>query len=282
MAIENKMIALFHWIDEHLEDSLTTEDIIHKSGYSKRQLHNIFVKYTGCGIAEYVRKKKLHYASTLLKTTKMSVHDIAEKFHFDSAQGFSRAFKKHYKLTPTEYRTGSTWGRKSQNIDNDPLSIALCNMQIKLVSLKAISIKGNLVTCRLDTRKRKTYWNKASIKFRNCIEDALSHSDVKKVLVAIKYSPSDNNAYILECSWIIDISKNHMTNNKVSTISLAGKYIKASKIAPHDDMKDFGITVYRDILCKGNYSRRDGIDLLEVKKIDENAVEYTYFIPITE
>lgn len=73
-----------------------------------------------------------------------------------------------------------------------------------------------------------------------------------------------------------------MVNNKTRVTSLAGKYLKVTKIARHDDMKDFGVTVYRDIICKGNYSRRKGVDLLEVKEINCNAVEYTYFIPITE
>ncbi|EON88700.1 helix-turn-helix domain-containing protein, partial [Plesiomonas shigelloides] len=187
IVIEKKMIELFQWIDKHLDDNLTTEIIVHKSGYSKRQLHNIFVKYTKCGIAEYVRKKRLHYASTLLKTSKISVRDIAEKFHFDSAQSFSRAFKKHYGLTPTEYRTSSVWGRL--NNEDDPLSIESSSIQTQLVYLDQISIIGKLETCKMDVRERKTYWNTSFSKFKYCIENALSRSSTGKLLIAIKYSP---------------------------------------------------------------------------------------------
>ena len=62
----------------------------------------IFIFVSGVSIADYVRKRRLTLAGHDLKKGDMSVLEIAVKYGFESHSSFSRAFKNHHGMTPSE------------------------------------------------------------------------------------------------------------------------------------------------------------------------------------
>ena len=52
----------------------------------------------------YIQKRRSEEACELLKNTGLSIKDIAKKFQFSSASHFASVFKKHFRITPIEYR----------------------------------------------------------------------------------------------------------------------------------------------------------------------------------
>ena len=72
--------------------------------YSYPQLTRIFKKYMHCTITQYVNKTKLQYAKELLANTDMSLTEITIELHFESTSHFHSLFKKHFNITPAEYR----------------------------------------------------------------------------------------------------------------------------------------------------------------------------------
>lgn len=62
----------------------------------------IFIFISGVSIADYVRKRKLTLAGLNLKNSDISVLDVAIKYGFQSHSAFSRAFKEHHGITPSE------------------------------------------------------------------------------------------------------------------------------------------------------------------------------------
>ena len=72
--------------------------------YSYPQLTRIFKKYMHCTITQYVNKTKLQYAKELLANTDMSLTEITNELHFESTSHFHSLFKKHFNVTPAEYR----------------------------------------------------------------------------------------------------------------------------------------------------------------------------------
>lgn len=67
----------------------------------------IFIFVAGVSISEYVRKRRLTLAGHALKDNGMSVLDAAIRFGFQSHGAFTRAFKEHHGLTPTEAKRQS-------------------------------------------------------------------------------------------------------------------------------------------------------------------------------
>ncbi len=62
----------------------------------------IFIFVSGISIADYVRKRRLTLAGNDLKNNNISVLDAAIKYGFQSHSAFTRAFKQHHGVTPSE------------------------------------------------------------------------------------------------------------------------------------------------------------------------------------
>ena len=67
----------------------------------------IFIFVSGVSISDYVRKRRLTLAGEELKNSNGSVLDVALKYGFQSHSAFSRAFKEHHGITPSEARQKS-------------------------------------------------------------------------------------------------------------------------------------------------------------------------------
>lgn len=101
--------VLLAWIEDHLEQSLSIDEVAKKSGYSKWHLQRIFKDVTGLSIGAYTRGRRLSRAAIALRLTSRSILDIAAQYHFDSQQTFTRAFKLQFGETPARYRRAEDW-----------------------------------------------------------------------------------------------------------------------------------------------------------------------------
>lgn len=57
-------------------------------------------------IRSFLRDKQLAYAQQLLRTTPLSIEEIALSSGFGTANTFYRAFRKAFGTTPSKYREG--------------------------------------------------------------------------------------------------------------------------------------------------------------------------------
>lgn len=64
----------------------------------------IFTFVVGTSISDYVRKRRLTIAGHELKDSDICVLDVVLKYGFQSHSAFTRAFKKHHGVTPSEAR----------------------------------------------------------------------------------------------------------------------------------------------------------------------------------
>ena len=92
------------YIDEHVDEALSLDQISNYLGFSKFYLNHMFSIYTGYSLIAYVRKKKLEYAIDLLKTDKR-ILDIALEIGYASERAFSRAMTNEYGHSPSYFRT---------------------------------------------------------------------------------------------------------------------------------------------------------------------------------
>lgn len=96
----NDIIAM---LKEHLDTTLTLDEISRQTFYSKTFLNAIFKKNTGLPIMKYHTALKVQEAKKLLRKN-LSVSAVAAKLNFDSTTYFTKVFKKHTGLTPTAYK----------------------------------------------------------------------------------------------------------------------------------------------------------------------------------
>lgn len=70
--------------------------------YSKYYLEREFKRMYSISLISYRNNKKMELAAKLLKTE--SVTGVADRLHFTSIYAFSRAFKKHFGVSPKDYK----------------------------------------------------------------------------------------------------------------------------------------------------------------------------------
>ncbi|MIO30044.1 helix-turn-helix domain-containing protein, partial [Salmonella enterica subsp. enterica] len=100
---------LLRWLDEHLDQPLSLDNVAAKAGYSKWHLQRMFKDVTGEAIGAYIRARRLSRAAIALRLTARPILDIALQYRFDSQQTFTRAFKKQFNKTPALYRRLDEW-----------------------------------------------------------------------------------------------------------------------------------------------------------------------------
>ena len=79
-------------------------DIAEALELSESRLRVLFKEVAGIPLGSYIHNYRLNRAMALLRTTSLSIADVAEEAGFGSPQAFSRIFKKETSYTPRTYR----------------------------------------------------------------------------------------------------------------------------------------------------------------------------------
>ncbi|MGM7635026.1 AraC family transcriptional regulator [Bacillus sp. Hm123] len=91
------------YIDQHIHEVISIQDLAKHIGYSPFHFSRIFKEVVGETPMEYVTKRKLQFAlKDMSKQT--SMNDIAFNYGYESYAGFSKAFKKVLGVSPATYR----------------------------------------------------------------------------------------------------------------------------------------------------------------------------------
>jgi signal transduction histidine kinase/CheY-like chemotaxis protein len=92
-------------LDKHYPDETFGIHALHTMlGMSRTQLHRKLVALTGLPASHFIRAFRLEKARQLLRTTRMTVAEVAYAVGFQDPQYFSRAFSHEFGLPPTEAR----------------------------------------------------------------------------------------------------------------------------------------------------------------------------------
>jgi len=92
------------YIDTHLDEEITLHALAQQAGYSPWHCAKMFKEYTNKAPFEYIRQLRLSQAALVLRDEELRVIDVALDFVFDSHEGFTRAFRKQFGVTPKAYQ----------------------------------------------------------------------------------------------------------------------------------------------------------------------------------
>lgn len=97
-------IDVANYIQHHLSEPITAEDIAKELYLSRPYLSRKFIEETGESLTDFILKEKTEEAKRLLRYTDKSLTAISNYLGFSSQSHFSRVFKKYANCTPGEYR----------------------------------------------------------------------------------------------------------------------------------------------------------------------------------
>ena len=96
--------ALEYVRNNALNSGISVADISEHAGFSIDYFNRIFLAHTGFTAMAYVNYIRTKKAAALLRDPKRTILDVALEVGYDSHEGFIKAFKKYYGMTPSEYR----------------------------------------------------------------------------------------------------------------------------------------------------------------------------------
>ena len=91
------------YINEHLEDKLSLNEIAALYSISPSYLSALFKKNCDIGFSEYITQMKINKAKELLLKENYKVYEVSDMLGFESAFYFSKVFKKVTGYSPKEY-----------------------------------------------------------------------------------------------------------------------------------------------------------------------------------
>lgn len=92
------------YIDSNLAGDLSLHTLAALHNLNASYLSTLFHKETGKTITDYVTARRMDSAGKLLRTTQLQVQTIAQHCGISDSNYFSKLFKKHYGITPLQFR----------------------------------------------------------------------------------------------------------------------------------------------------------------------------------
>ena len=91
----------------HLAEDLTLERMALVAAFSPFHFHRVFAAITGETVSDFIRRVRLERAAgALISLPETNILDIAFRYGFSSAATFARAFRAHFGMSATHWRSG--------------------------------------------------------------------------------------------------------------------------------------------------------------------------------
>lgn len=102
--MNEKLAPALSMIHSEYTRALTLAELADACGFNERYFCRLFHQRTGMTAMQYCNRLRIENARVLLRTTKMTVSEIASECGFSDVPYFYRCFRTAMKCTPGEYR----------------------------------------------------------------------------------------------------------------------------------------------------------------------------------
>lgn len=94
---------ILRYMEAHICEPLSIDDICQNNLVSRSQLQKIFQKEHQCGVIDFFSQMKIEFAKQLIRDSQLNLTQISSYLGYSSIHYFSRQFKKITGITPSAY-----------------------------------------------------------------------------------------------------------------------------------------------------------------------------------
>lgn len=94
------------YIENHLDDELSVDEISNQAYTSSSHFQLIFHLVFGMTIGEYIRNRRLTLAALDLLKPGSKIIDVAMRYQYDTQESFSKAFTRFHGISPSKVQAG--------------------------------------------------------------------------------------------------------------------------------------------------------------------------------
>ncbi len=91
-------------IQQNIFEDLSIDELAFLTNHSLSSFKRKFSDYYGTSPTKYITSKRLEKAQSLLRTSNTPISDVAYECGFSDLGYFSKTFKKHFNITPSEFK----------------------------------------------------------------------------------------------------------------------------------------------------------------------------------
>jgi AraC-like DNA-binding protein len=99
----NAVNTMIKFMEAHYLEEMSLKKIADSCGYSPCYASRLFKQLTGKALFEHLRALRLTKAALRLRDEDNRIIDIAFDFHFNSHEGFTKAFSRQFGIAPKAY-----------------------------------------------------------------------------------------------------------------------------------------------------------------------------------
>lgn len=101
---QNVSAEVIRYINNNIHKQFTVQELADHVNLSPYYFSRLFKKEVGHAPLDYVSLTKINYAKMMLRTTTLSITEIAESLGYSSSASFINAFKLRRGISPKKYR----------------------------------------------------------------------------------------------------------------------------------------------------------------------------------
>ncbi|HVG59262.1 MAG TPA: AraC family transcriptional regulator [Hyalangium sp.] len=120
---QEAVLRVLVFIQERLDEELSLDRLARIARLAPFHFHRVFRAIVGESPGDHVKRLRLERAAHYLKMGEASVSSLASMGGYTSHEAFTRAFKGHFGVTPSQFREQhgrSTWARSPLPIHYSP------------------------------------------------------------------------------------------------------------------------------------------------------------------
>jgi len=103
-----RMRRVQEYIQQHLQEPISLDTVAEEFRITPSTLSRDFKSLNGVNFVDFVRESRLDHAQHLLSDTDLSVKEVADQSGYNSSSYFIQQFRRHFGMTPSQYRETTT------------------------------------------------------------------------------------------------------------------------------------------------------------------------------
>lgn len=279
-----RMLMVCDYIQQHLDETLNLEQLSQVAALSKYHFHRVFSAVVGMSSTKYIQLARLKRASYRLAfEDQLSITDIAFEASFESVEAFSRAFKRTFAQSPSQFRQQANWTNWHRMFEftspsRGPFMIDVDIIDLPTQRIAYLSHYGSIDKV-LETVGQFITWRKQSG------ESPIASSRTFGIPYGDPYVlPADQFRFDVAGSITQAISDNRF-GVQVGEIP-GGRCAVAVHKGSHDNISDTIYALYRDWLPNSDQELRDYPCFFEylnfIHEVDECDLVTKVYLPLKD
>ena len=281
---QDVVYQLLDWLEGNIHTSLTINDFVEKSGYSKWHLQRIFKEVTGQKLASYCRQRRLTSSAFMLRLFDRQIDVVGSEHGFSSHNVYHKTFKRHFNVTPAQYRDALHWSCKGLC---PPINLsALPVPQAELVELEELQLAGGLneYTFTLatigdfDWQQRQCFWQP------RLAGTAAQPTALYGLINVVKGGPREDDCGTLQ--YLTCLENADLSGTAPLQLEIARQpYLHFSFTGDVRDYAGFIKLIYEHALPAADAVRRDGYDIERIDPVcmtlaAGQPARIDYYVPV--